>query len=144
MVEVPAVALKSAEFAAAVDFFSIGTNDLTQYALAAERGNPEVATIGDSYDPGVLALIRAACRGAAGGPHVAVCGDLAGDPRAAALLVGLGVGTLSMGPPAIPLVKQAVRAVDSARAADLATAALAMPGPTEVRTLLQPESVVLS
>ncbi|MFT4164358.1 MAG: phosphoenolpyruvate--protein phosphotransferase [Microlunatus sp.] len=144
MVEVPAVALKAAEFATAVDFFSIGTNDLTQYALAAERGNPDVAAIGDPYDPGVLALIRATCRGAAGGPQVAVCGDLAGDPQAAALLVGLGVGTVSMAPPAIPPVKQAVRAVDSIRAADLATAALAMPGPAEVRTLFQPESAVLS
>lgn len=144
MVEVPAVALKAAEFAASADFFSIGTNDLTQYALAAERGNPDVAAVGDSYDPGVLALIRATCRGAVGGPHVAVCGDLAGDPQAAALLVGLGVGTLSMGPPAIPLVKQAVRTVDSTHATDLATTALAMPGSAEVRTLLQPESAVLS
>ncbi len=135
MVEVPAVALKAAEFAAAIDFFSIGTNDLTQYALAAERGNPDVAAIGDAYDPGLLALIRAVCQGAAGGPQVAVCGDLAGDPRAAALLVGLGVGTLSVSPPAIPLVKQAVRAVDSGQAEDLAATAIAMPGPAEVRAL---------
>ena len=126
MVEVPAVALKTVRFAAAVDFFSIGTNDLTQYALAAERGNPDVAALSDPYDAGVLALIRAVCQGAAGRSQVAVCGDLAGDPGATALLIGLGVGTLSVSPPAVPLVKQAVRAVDATRAAGLAATALAM------------------
>ena len=83
MVEVPATALKSASFAAHVDFLSIGTNDLTQYALAAERGNPAVAAVGDPFDPGVLHLVEATCRGA-GTTLVAVCGELAADPRAAA------------------------------------------------------------
>ena len=69
MVEVPAAALKAAAFARHVDFFSIGTNDLTQYALAAERNNDAVASIGDTFDPGVLRLIRATCQGAAGRPR---------------------------------------------------------------------------
>jgi phosphocarrier protein FPr len=136
MVEVPAAALKSSSFAPYVDFFSIGTNDLTQYALAAERGNEQVAALGDPYDPGVLALIRAVCVGAADGPRVAVCGELAGDPGAAGILIGLGVGELSVAPPAIPAVKQAIREIDSRHAEDLAATALSMPGPAAVRGLL--------
>jgi phosphocarrier protein FPr len=141
MVEVPAVAHKAAALAPHVDFFSIGTNDLTQYSLAAERGNPDLAMIGDAFDPGVLALIRAVCVAADAAidePHVAVCGDLAGDPRAAALLVGLGVRTLSVAAPAVPLVKQAVRAIDLIHAEDVAATALVLPGPDEVRALLEP------
>src|SRR5204862_850176 len=91
MIEVPAAALKAAVFAPRVDFLSIGTNDLTQYALAAERGNDAIAAVGNHYDPGVLQLVGAVCRGA--GPHayVAVCGELAADERATGLLIGLGV-----------------------------------------------------
>ena len=74
-----------------MDFLSIGTNDLTQYALAAERGNPQLAALADPLDPGVLALVESVCRAAAGGPLVAVCGELAADERAARLLVGMGV-----------------------------------------------------
>lgn len=135
MVEVPAAALKAAAFAPHVDFFSVGTNDLTQYALAAERGNDAVAAVGDPLDPGVLALVAAVCRGA-GGALVAVCGELAADERAAALLVGLGVRELSVAPRAVPDVKQAVRAVDLPAAAALAARALAAPGPAAVREML--------
>ncbi|MGL5912307.1 MAG: putative PEP-binding protein, partial [Phycicoccus sp.] len=111
MVEVPATALKAAAFASQVDFFSVGTNDLTQYALAAERGNPAVARLGDPFDPAVLALVGAVCR-EAGGATVAVCGELASDERAVALLVGLGVHELSVAPSSVPDIKQAVRALD--------------------------------
>ncbi len=83
MVEVPAAALKARAFAPHVDFFSIGTNDLTQYALAAERGNHAVAGVGDAFDPGVLQLIDAVCRGAGPRTLVAVCGEMAADERAA-------------------------------------------------------------
>ena len=76
MVEIPATALKTATFDGLVDFFSIGTNDLTQYALAAERGNEAVAALGDALDPGVLKLIEVVCR-QAGRATVAVCGELA-------------------------------------------------------------------
>ena len=135
MVEVPAAALKTAAFAPYVDFFSIGTNDLTQYALAADRGNAAVAGLGDPYDPGVLALVAAVCANA-GAALVAVCGELAADGRAAALLVGLGVRELSVAAPAVPLVKQAVREVDPAAAAATAARALAADGPATVRALL--------
>ncbi len=139
MVEVPATALKAAAFAPHVDFLSIGTNDLTQYALAAERGNGAVAGVGDHFDPGVLALVDAVCRGAAAaGPSklVAVCGELAADERAAGLLVGLGVRELSVAPRAIPTIKQAVRGVHTVEAAGTAAAALAAESATAVRDLL--------
>ncbi|MEJ2885178.1 phosphoenolpyruvate--protein phosphotransferase [Actinomycetospora aeridis] len=136
MVEIPATALKSAAFAPHVDFLSIGTNDLTQYALAAERGNDAVAAIGDALDPGVLALIAATSRGAGDDVLVAVCGELAGDERAAALLIGLGVRELSVAPAAVAGVKQAVRAVDLDAARELAAAALGSPDARAVRGLL--------
>jgi phosphocarrier protein FPr len=133
MVEVPATALKAAAFVRHVDFFSIGTNDLTQYALAAERGNDAVAQLADPLDPGLLALVAAA--GSAGRP-VAVCGELAADELAAGLLIGLGVRELSVSPAAVPGVKQAVRAVDATEAAALAARALAAPDAAAVRALL--------
>ena len=134
MVEVPAAALKTAAFAPHVDFFSIGTNDLTQYALAAERGAPALTELADAYDPGVLALVAAVCRGA-GQALVAVCGELAADPRATGLLVGLGVRELSAAPAAVPAVKQAVRALDTGEAAGAAAAALVAPDAAAVRAL---------
>jgi len=133
MVEVPAAALKAQVFAPHVDFFSIGTNDLTQYALAAERGNAAVADVGDAFDPGVLKLVEAVCRT---GVAVAVCGELAADDRATPLLVGLGVRELSVTPPAVPAVKQRVRGLDSGSAAALAAAAVAAEGANAVRALL--------
>jgi multiphosphoryl transfer protein len=136
MVEVPATALTAPAFAPQVDFFSIGTNDLTQYALAAERGNDAVAELGDPFDPGVLRLIDAVCRGAAGRVPVAVCGEMAADERATALLVGLGVRELSVTPAAIPTIKQAVRALDSAATADLGALALGAESAGAVRELL--------
>jgi multiphosphoryl transfer protein len=136
MVEVPATALTAPAFAPQVDFFSIGTNDLTQYALAAERGNDAVAELSDPFDPGVLRLIDAVCRGAAGRVPVAVCGEMAADERATALLVGLGVRELSVTPAAIPTIKQAVRALDSVAAADLGALALGAESASAVRELL--------
>lgn len=136
MVEVPAAALKTHVFAPCVDFLSIGTNDLTQYALAAERGNDAVAGIGDPFDPGVLRLVQAVCRGAGERTPVAVCGELAADERACALLVGLGVRALSVTPRAIPQIKQAVRRVASSDVAALAVAALDADSADAVRGLL--------
>ncbi|MGE0780037.1 phosphoenolpyruvate--protein phosphotransferase [Mycolicibacterium sp.] len=136
MVEVPAAALKAAAFARHVDFFSIGTNDLTQYALAADRNNDAVAGIGDTYDPGLLALIRSTCVGAAGRASVSVCGEFAADERAAALLVGMGVDALSVTPPAVAATKEAVRALDSRRAAACAEAALSADSAATVRDQL--------
>jgi multiphosphoryl transfer protein len=133
MVEVPAAALKTAAFVPLVDFVSIGTNDLTQYALAAERGNPALAAQSDGLDPGVLRLIDAVGRGAAGRITVAVCGELAADETAVPLLIGLGVRELSVAPPSVPLVKQAVRATDAGAAAAPAARALTLADATEVR-----------
>jgi phosphocarrier protein FPr len=125
MVEVPAVAVAAERFAREADFFSIGTNDLAQYALAAERGNEHVAALAAGPVPALLALIDAVVRGAeAHGRWVGVCGELAGDPLAAALLVGLGVTELSMAPPRIPDVKEALRGVDAGAAGEAARAAI--------------------
>jgi phosphocarrier protein FPr len=136
MVEVPAAALKAAAFAPYVDFFSIGTNDLTQYTLAAERGNAALAQLADGLDPAVLRLIDAVCRGAGQRVTVAVCGELAADETATALLAGLGVRELSVAPRAVPAVKEAVRATDLAGAAAIAAAAADLPDAAAVRALL--------
>jgi phosphocarrier protein FPr len=134
MVEVPAAALKAAVLCAYVDFISIGTNDLTQYALAAERGNAALAALADPWDPGVLRLIDAACRGVAGRATVAVCGEMASDEAAVPLLTGLGVRELSVAPHAIPAVKDAVRATSVNEAAALAARALDLPDGAAVRS----------
>ena len=133
MVEVPAAALKAAAFVPHVDFFSVGTNDLTQYALAAERGNPAVAGLADPLDPGVLGLVHAVCRAAGDRALVAVCGEAAADPLAAQLLVGLGVRELSVAPAAVPGTKQTVRELDAGAAAERAARALAADGAATVR-----------
>ena len=136
MVEVPAVALMAEAFAPHVDFFSVGTNDLTQYVLAADRGNAEVAGLGDALHPAVLRLIGAVARaaGAAGRP-VAVCGEIAGDPLAVPILLGLGVTALSMTTPRIALAKQVVRGVEPDAARRLAVQALAADSTAQVRAL---------
>jgi multiphosphoryl transfer protein len=136
MIEVPAAALKAATFAPHLDFLSIGTNDLTQYTLAAERGNDAVASLGDPLDPGVLRLIEATCAGAGPQTMVAVCGELAADEKAAAVLVGLGVRELSVTPRAVPGVKQAVRDLLLPEARTVAGRALAASSANAVRELL--------
>jgi phosphoenolpyruvate-protein phosphotransferase/dihydroxyacetone kinase phosphotransfer subunit len=134
MVEVPAAALAAEVFAADVDFFSIGTNDLTQYTLAAERGNERVAGFADALHPAVLRLIWMTAQGAAShGRMVGVCGEIAGDPFAVPILVGLGVRELSAAPPAVPRVKWAVRETDLGSARALADRALALDSAEAVR-----------
>ncbi|MBA2515374.1 MAG: hypothetical protein H0V26_13785, partial [Solirubrobacterales bacterium] len=125
MVEVPAVALSAERFAREVDFFSIGTNDLAQYTMAAERGNERVAGLLAGPLPPVLRLIGAVVTGAeAHGRWVGVCGELAGDPAAAILLAGLGVSELSMAAGRIPAVKHALRNADMAAAREAARRSL--------------------
>ena len=137
MVEVPSAALIAEHLAPLVDFFSVGTNDLTQYAMAAERGNSEVAALADPLHPAVLRLIERTASAAAGaGRPVAVCGEVAGDRLAVPLLVGLGVRELSMSHTLIPTAKQAVRATDARAARRLAEAALAAESAAAVRRLL--------
>jgi phosphocarrier protein FPr len=137
MIEVPAAALIAGALAPLADFFSIGTNDLTQYTLAADRGNARVADLADAMHPAVLALIAATCEAAgAAGRWVGVCGEVAGDPTATPLLLGLGVRELSMSAPAIGLVKRAVRSTSAVEARALASAALGLPDAAAVRSLL--------
>jgi phosphocarrier protein FPr len=125
MVEVPALALQAAEFAPEVDFFSIGTNDLAQYVMAADRGNAALADLLNGSLAPVLALVAAVTAAAAAhGRWVGVCGELAGDPHAAVLLAGLGVRELSMAGSRIPAVKAALREVDWAEAESAARGAL--------------------
>ena len=134
MVEIPAAALRAQQFAPEVDFFSIGTNDLTQYTLAAERGNARVAPLADAFQPAVLQLIRLTADAAhAHGKWVGVCGELAGDPLAVPLLIGLGVDELSMSAPAIPRAKQIIRALDYAAVRAQAQSALELETPEAVR-----------
>jgi multiphosphoryl transfer protein len=125
MVEVPAVAVQAERFAAELDFLSIGTNDLAQYTMAAERGNEHVAGLAAGPVPALLRLVDLTVRGAeAHGRWVGVCGELAGDVDGARLLAGLGVTELSMAPPRIADVKEALRGLDLAEARDAARRAL--------------------
>jgi len=136
MVEVPAAALKIATFLPYLDFISIGTNDLTQYTLAAERGNAAVAALSDPLDPGVLRLIRYVCHTAGGRVPVAVCGEAAADHTAIPVLIGLGVRELSVSPKSVPSVKARARALDLARCASLAEAAIDLDDSASVRRLV--------
>lgn len=138
MVEVPSAALAASSLAADAAFLSVGTNDLTQYALAAERGNPAVADLGDPAHPAVLRLIGMACDGAAAhGRWAGVCGEAAGDADLVPILVGLGVRELSVAAPRIAAVKQLVRELDSGEAAKLAADALALEDAAAVRALVR-------
>ncbi|MEB0044962.1 MULTISPECIES: phosphoenolpyruvate--protein phosphotransferase [unclassified Pseudomonas] len=113
MIEVPAAALMADLFAPEVDFFSIGTNDLTQYTLAMDRDHPQLASQVDSFHPSVLRLIASTVKAAhAHGKWVGVCGALASETLATPLLLGLGVDELSVSVPLIPSIKAAVREVD--------------------------------
>ncbi|MFC5736210.1 phosphoenolpyruvate--protein phosphotransferase [Sinirhodobacter huangdaonensis] len=145
MIEVPSAALLADRLARHADFFSIGTNDLTQYTLAIDRQNPVLAPEADSLHPAVLALIAATVKGAhAHGRWVGVCGGIAGDPFGAGLLAGLGVDELSMTPRDIPAVKARLRGAAMPALQALAERALAMTDADQVRALaldpaLQPE-----
>mgnify|MGYP003365246008 CR=1 FL=1 len=136
MIEVPAAAVVSHALAAHADFFSVGTNDLTQYALAIDRQNPELASEADSLHPAVLRLIAMTVEGAkTHNRWVGVCGGLAGDPFGAALLAGLGVTELSMTPRDIPAVKARLRSSAMGDLQALAARALAAETAADVRAL---------
>ena len=136
MIEVPSVAVIADVFARECDFFSIGTNDLTQYTLAVDRGNERVAHLYDPLHPAVLALIDRSVRAARkAGIDISVCGEMASNPLAVPILVGLGLGELSGVASAVPLVKEIVRALDSHTAADDARRALDAASVGEVRAI---------
>jgi len=135
MVEVPAVALQAEQFAEAVDFFSIGTNDLTQYTLAVDRGNDRVAHRYDAVHPAVLRLIRQTVRAARENDvPTTLCGEVASDPEAIPLLVGLGVDALSASPTYLPSIQRVVRHLSAAETSSLVAAALDAPDAASVRT----------
>ncbi|MBV9882924.1 MAG: phosphoenolpyruvate--protein phosphotransferase [Sphingomonadaceae bacterium] len=136
MIETPAAALLAASIAAEADFLSVGTNDLSQYALAADRGNPATAARIDALHPAVLRLVAAAGEGArAHGRWFGICGGVASDPLAAAILIGLGATELSATPAAIPALKAAVRGLDLVGCQALAARALTAADAAEVRAL---------
>jgi len=137
MIEVPSAALIADHFAAEVDFFSIGTNDLTQYTLAMDRGHPRLAAQVDGLSPAVLRLIDQTARAARQhGRRTAVCGGIAGDPQAVPLLVGLGIDELSVTVPAIPAVKAQIRQLRLEECRALAQRALACATAAQVRALV--------
>ena len=136
MVEVPAVAIMADTFAPEVDFLSVGTNDLTQYTLAMDRGHPKLAPYVDALHPSVLRLIDTAARAAhAHGKWVGVCGGLASDAVAVPILVGLGIDELSVSVPAIPAIKAQIRDLRLGDCRALASSALAAATAGEVRAL---------
>ena len=138
MVEVPATALMAARFAAEVDFFSIGTNDLTQYVLAVDRGNDLVADRFDELHPAVLALIHRTVEAAhAEGILVSLCGEMASNPRATPILVGLGVDELSASPAYLPEIKRVIRSMCLDQAQALAADALQAESAAEVEAMVE-------
>ena len=141
MIEVPAAAIMADIFAPHVDFFSIGTNDLTQYTMAVDRQNPDLAAEADSLDPAVLRMVERTVSGAEkAGKWVGVCGGIAGDPFGAMLLSGLGVNELSMTPRDIATVKARLRAKSLADMRKLANKALQCETAEEVRALDEAKS----
>ncbi|SEM92917.1 phosphoenolpyruvate--protein phosphotransferase [Lihuaxuella thermophila] len=136
MIEVPAAAVTADLLAQEVDFMSIGTNDLTQYTLAADRGNEQVAHLYDAAHPAVLRLVQMTCQAAEkAGIIVGMCGELAGDPAMAEVLIGLGLHELSLSAGSIPEVKQAVRRVDAKAAKSLADEAVRQEDGDQVRKI---------
>ena len=136
MIEVPSAALMADELAKQVEFFSIGTNDLTQYTLAMDRGHPALAKQADGLHPAVLRLIHQTVQAAeANGKWVGVCGGVAGEPLGAAILTGLGVRELSVSIPSVAAVKAKLRTLSLVQVKDLAQRALACPNAQAVRAL---------
>lgn len=138
MVEIPSAALTAEAIAKEVDFFSIGTNDLCQYTLAVDRMNAGVGYLYDHFHPAVLRLIKLVIDAAReAGVHAGMCGEMAGDEKAAALLLGLGLEEFSMAAASLSRVKRAVRATDLSKARRLADEALGLESAGAVRALLE-------
>jgi phosphoenolpyruvate-protein kinase (PTS system EI component) len=134
MIETPAAALMAPGLIREVDFLSIGSNDLTQYTLAMDRGHPELAGRTDALHPAVLKLIAAAASaGVAAGKMVAVCGGVAADRCAVPILLGLGVRELSVVPATVPAIKRQIRALEIGACRELAALCLELGSPAEVR-----------
>ncbi len=138
MLEVPAALYQIETLARRVDFFSIGTNDLTQYLLAVDRSNAHVASLYDSLHPAVLnAIYEGVQRSHRCAKPISVCGEIAGDPLGVILLLGMGVDALSVAAPSIPRVKWVIRAFTQNHARELLKQVLSMEDPTEIRQFLR-------
>ena len=136
MLEIPSAVLTAPAWFGRTRFASLGTNDLLQYTLAVDRGNPALERYRDSLHPALLQLIGSAVRAAdAAGIELSVCGEMAGDPVAALALVGLGIRSLSMTAPSLAAVRRAIRAASAERLREAAAAALAAPSAAEARVL---------
>jgi phosphoenolpyruvate-protein phosphotransferase len=134
MLEIPSAVLTADSYAERIAFASLGTNDLLQYTLAADRGNPALERYQDPLHPALLNLVRSATAAAGNaGIELSVCGEMAGDPVAALVLVGLGVRSLSMSPPRLPAVRRAIRAATSSDLEQRARACLRAGTAAEVR-----------
>jgi len=140
MVETPSAVWSADVMAERVAFFSVGSNDLIQYTLAMDRGNEKIAYLYEPLDPSILRSIRATVlAGHAKNRWVGVCGEMAGDPRIAALLLGMDVDEFSVSPFDLPRVKAVVRALPYQRARELADQALRLPRASDIRELLARE-----
>ena len=137
MIETPAAAMLADQIAARSSFLSVGSNDLTQYTLAVDRGNARLAGRFRSHHPAVLKLLKRVCVAARGaGIEASICGEMAADPLSAFLLVGMGYRVLSVSPPALPLVRWVVRQLDASAAAAAVEEALLASTTTEVERIL--------
>ena len=137
MVETPAAAVVSPLLAQYVDFFSIGTNDLIQYTLAVDRGNAQIANLYNPFNPAVLRLIQRTIQSARErGIWAGMCGEMASDPYAAVILLGMGITELSMSAPSIPRVKEMIRSVTSTQAKELLADVMKMEHGVEIRAYL--------
>ena len=148
MMEVPAATVRAHQIMKYVDFASMGTNDLTQYTMAADRLNPQVAALNSYWHGAVLDMMKAACDGAhANGKYIGVCGEAAGDPLMALVLVGLGVGSLSMAVSKVAAVRFALSRHDFTQCGAIAQAALAaqtaQDAEAEVRAMVDPDVLAL-
>jgi phosphotransferase system enzyme I (PtsP) len=138
MVELPAAVLNAEMLAKEVDYFSIGTNDLIQYTLACDRNNQRVKKWYDPYHPAILHSIKKVADAAAGaGKPATLCGEMAGEPINAILLMGLGIRSFSLSAPCIPQVKQAIRHISLARARRIAERVLGMESALAIRGYLE-------
>jgi phosphotransferase system enzyme I (PtsI) len=137
MVEIPSAALQARRILGHVDFLSIGTNDLGQYTMAADRQDGRLADLLDPWQPALLDLVAACARaGRDLGKPVGVCGEAAADPQLAAVLVGMGISSLSMAAAAVPAVAANLAEHTYAQCGDLAAAVLAAGSPEEARSRL--------
>ena len=138
MVETPAAAVLTDILAEAADFFSLGTNDLTQYTLAVDRGNEKVAALYQPLHPAVLRLIKRTIDSAhQKGKWVGMCGELAGMPKAIPILLGMGLDEFSMASRSIPLAKHLIRKLSDAQAAQIAEHALSLSSAIDIEEYMK-------